>query len=428
MRVDMDRKTAYDILKDIDETGAYSNLKLNRCEEARQLKSPAFVRELVYGVLRWQLQLDYILKQLLDRPESRLKRRERILLRMGLYQLRYMDSVPEYAAVNETMRLSKELCRGREGFINGVLRAYGRKEAQILWPDRNQSPVEYLSIVHSCEPWIAQMWCSQYGFAQAERMLAASNRTPQLCIRANGLKTTAQALCNSLSADGFALSEIASVPEGFRVRGSGLTKTEAYRNGWCSIQDESSMLAVCALNPQPGQTVIDVCAAPGGKTLFAAERMKNQGRIVAGDLYPARLSLLQQQALRLGVSIVECCAWDATQEKEALRQSADCVLVDAPCSGLGVLRRKPEIKYKRESQELRQLPQIQFDILRTSALYVKPGGTMVYSTCTVNREENQEVVRRFLESCGEFQTVQEKQIFPGDQEGDGFYICKMKRK
>ena len=228
--------------------------------------------------------------------------------------------------------------------------------------------------------------------------------------------------------EGFRLTPMETVEEGFFAEGSGLVASDAYREGWFSIQDESSMRAVLALDPQPGDTVIDVCAAPGGKTLFMAERMKNQGTILAGDLYPARLELLETQAKRLGVTIVETRGWDAVKPQKELHNTANRVLVDAPCSGLGVIRRKPEIKYRSEDQERKRLPQIQKAILDAACLYVREGGILVYSTCTVNLEENAQVSEAFLQKHPEFERIEEQQIYPGAQEGDGFYICKMKRK
>lgn len=424
--MDINRKTAYYILEDMERDQAFSNLAINRREKEFQPSAPAFVRELVYGVLRYRLQLDYVIGQLADR-KGRLKRSDRILLRMGLYQLMYMDSVPEYAAVNETVALARVFCRGRERFINGMLRGYGREKDELLWPDRKTHLVESLSVQYSCEPWIIRLWLSQYGAERTEEMLRAANVTPQLGIRTNLLKTTAEELQKRLEEEGFSLTPMAEVPEGFFVRGSGLLATEAYKEGWFSVQDESSMAAVAALNPQPGDTVIDVCAAPGGKTMFAAERMKNMGKILAGDLYPKRLALLESQQQRLGVSIVECRSWDASQVREELLDTADRVLVDAPCSGLGVLRRKPEIKYRDEASA-QGLPQLQSAILQASSGYVKEGGVLVYSTCTVNEEENSRVTRKFLLENPGFTKIEERQMYLGCQEGDGFYICKMKRK
>lgn len=426
--MDNNRKTAYYILEDIEKDNAYSNLAINRRERQMKPAAPAFVRELVYGVLRYQLQLDYIARCLMDRPGSRLKRSDRIVLRMGLYQLMYMDSVPSYAAVSETVQLARAFCRGREGFINGILRNYQRKKDQITWPDREENPVEFLSRRYSYAAWIVELWISQYGQEDAEAMLAAGNETPRLCIRANRRKATPDQLMERLSGEGYRLEKMEQVPEGFYVEGSGLLSSSAYQEGWFSVQDESSMLAVCAMDPQPGDTVIDVCAAPGGKTLFMAERMEDRGHILAGDLYPARLELLSKQALRLGITSVECRCWDASQTQAELSNTADRVLVDAPCSGLGVVRRKPEIKYKEQNQELGQLPQIQLSILEASSGYVREGGVLVYSTCTVNQEENQQVSKQFLERHREFEISEEKQLLPGIQGTDGFYICKMKRK
>ena len=425
--MDIDRKTAYFVLFDIEKDGAFSNLALNQREKEFNPVSPAFVRELVYGVLRYKYQLDHIWGQLMDH-KGRVKRADKILLRMGLYQLMYMDSVPDYAAVSETVALAKKYCTGRDKFINGILRAYSRRKNEITWPDTKKDTLQYLSVRYSCEPWIIRLWMDQFGAEKTEQMLAASLTTPKLCIRTNRLKTTPQQLQQRLELNDFDVEPMRTVEEGFYVEGSGLVSSVAYKDGWFSIQDESSMLAVCAVDPQPGDVVIDVCAAPGGKTLFMAERMRNQGKILAGDLYPARLELLEAQAKRLGVEIVEINGWDATKARKDLFQTADRVLVDAPCSGLGVIRRKPEIKYREEDPEREQLPKIQRTILEAASTYVKAGGTLVYSTCTVNLDENARIVEAFLKSHPEYERVEEQQMFPGEQEGDGFYICEMKRK
>ena len=425
--MDINRKTAYLILDDIEKDGAFSNLAINHREKELKPTSPAFVRELVYGVLRYKYQLDHIWSQLMDR-KGRVKRSDKIVLRMGLYQLMYMDSVPDYAAVSETVLLAKAYCKGREKFINGILRAYGRRKEELIWPDRDSDLTGYLSVRYSCERWIVNLWLTQFGEEKTEQMLAAANTTPRLCIRANTLKTTPEKLQERLEGEGFILTPMESVKEGFFAEGSGLIASDAYKEGWFSIQDESSMLAVCAVDPQPGETVVDLCAAPGGKTLFMAERMKNKGQIFAGDLYLARLELLKAQAERLGVSIVIPSAWDATILIPHLQNAADRVLVDAPCSGLGVIRRKPEIKYRPEDDERRQLPEIQKKILDNACQYVKEGGILVYSTCTVNLEENAWVTQAFLERHPEFERIEEQQMYLGAQEGDGFYICKMKRK
>jgi len=424
--LDINRKTAYYILEDIERDEAFSNLAINRREQQMKPTSPGFVRELVYGVIRYRMQLDYVAGQLMER-RGRVKRSDRILLRMGLYQLMYMNSVPDYAAVSETVSLAKVYCRGREKFINGILRAYGRRKDDLSWPDGNADPVEFLSIRYSCEPWIIRLWLSQYGRERTEEMLRAANETPRLGIRANGLKTAPSGLQSRLAKEGFSLTPMETVPEGFFAEGRSLLSSQAYEEGWFSVQDESSMKAVLALDPQPGDTVIDICAAPGGKTLFTAERMENRGRILAGDLYSQRLELLQVQAKRLGVKIVECRRWDASQPQKELFGTADRVLADVPCSGLGVIRRKPEIKYRSE-EEMAELPKLQRAILEAAGSYVKEGGVLVYSTCTVNERENRQVTEAFLNEHMEFETVSEQQMYLGRQEGDGFYICKMKRK
>lgn len=425
--MDKNRKTAFLALKDIETKNSYSNLALNYFIEEEKPDSPAFVRELVYGVLERKLWLDYVLCGLLANPKSRIKPSDRTLLRMGIYQLKYMDSVPDYAAVDGCVRLAKQFCRGRDGFINGVLRSYLKVGKNVDLPDEGREPVEHLSIKYSCGSWIVRLWLSQYGREFTEKLLAAGNERPVLTIRANGMKISREKLCSMLREEGFTAEYGAETDESINVSGSRLLSGKLYEEGFFSVQDESSMLAVCELDPQPGEAVVDVCAAPGGKSLFVAERMKNKGRVYSRDVYDTKLGQLVSEAGRLGISIVETKVHDGEKTDEELVGKADRVLVDAPCSGLGVIRRKPEIKYKEQEAGDVLLPEKQLRILTASAPYVKPGGVLVYSTCTVNRQENENIIEQFLKENSAFTVEKQRQIFPFEGNLDGFFICRMKR-
>ena len=424
--MDINRKTAFDVLMDVEKNGAYSNLSLNSFIEKNRPDSPAFVRELVYGVLRNRMLLDWFLGQLIPSGLKKIKKQDMTLLRMGVYQLSYMKSVPEYAAVSETVNMSKKLARGRERFINGVLRGYIRNRQQLVLPDRGRDLEEYLSIVYSVERWIVQLWTDAYGEEKTEALLKASNETPGLAVRVNLMKTDRKALKEKLEALGFEAEESEVSDRALLVKGSGLLDTEPYREGMFSVQDEASILASDALDAKPGDCIADVCAAPGGKTFATAELMAGKGVIYAMDKYEHKLKLMEAQAKRAGIENIRLLKHDSTEPVEGLKERMDKVLADVPCSGLGVIRRKPEIKYKG-MQDLDELIERQRQILQAAASYVKAGGTLVYSTCTINPVENEKQIVEFLRGNKEFKALEQKQLLP-DGGTDGFFICRMRKE
>ena len=424
--MDINRKTAFDVLMDVEKNGAYSNLSLNSFIEKNRPDSPAFVRELVYGVLRNRMLLDWFLGQLIPSGLKKIKKQDLTLLRMGVYQLSYMKSVPEYAAVSETVNMSKKLARGRERFINGVLRGYIRNRQQLVLPDRGRDLEEYLSIVYSVERWIVQLWTDAYGEEKTEALLKASNETPGLAVRVNLMKTDRKALKEKLEALGFEAAESEVSDRALLVKGSGLLDTELYREGMFSVQDEASILASDALDAKPGDCIADVCAAPGGKTFATAELMAGKGVIYAMDKYEHKLKLMEAQAKRAGIENIRLLKHDSTEPVEGLKERMDKVLADVPCSGLGVIRRKPEIKYKG-MQDLDELIERQRQILQAAASYVKAGGTLVYSTCTINPVENEKQIVEFLRGNKEFKALEQKQLLP-DGGTDGFFICRMRKE
>ena len=426
--MDINRKTAYNVLFEIEKNGAYSNIQLNKQISLLNPDSPAFVRELVYGVIENKIYIDYILSALVTKGLKGIKQQPLTLLRMGIYQLRFMDSVPEYAAINETVKMAKKLARGRDGFINGVLRGYLKRKNEDFLPDRSKDNVAYLSVKYSYVPWIVSLWIEQYGEVTAEALLSAGNNTPELSIRVNNLKVDAGELGERLAEKGFHVNKGKLSERVLFVRGAGLLKTEEFLEGMFSVQDESSVLAVETLMPKPGEKVIDMCAAPGGKTLAMAELMENKGIIRAFDVYEHKLELIDRESARLGISIIETGEQDGTEFSEKLVGWADKVLVDGPCSGLGVVRRKPEIKYKEIEDNGRELAEKQLAILNNAAEYVKNGGCLLYSTCTVNKIENDCVAEEFISSHPEFARVSQRQLMTGKDETDGFFISLFKKK
>ena len=426
--MDINRKTAYTVLLKTEKEQAYSNLELNRQIQLLKPDNPPFVRELVYGVLENKIYLDHILSSLIPKGLRGIKKQVLTLLRMGLYQIIFMDSVPSYAAASETVKLAKKLTPGRDGFINGVLRGYEKKKETIVLPDRSRNLIEYLSVRYSYTEWIVKLWLSIFGEEKTERLLAAGNERPDISVRVNFLKTDRKSRASALEKQGFQTKESSESSRVLLVKGSGLLDTVQYREGYFSMQDTASVLAAEALCAKPGETVLDICAAPGGKSLALAEIMENTGLIRSFDIYRHKLSLLEREAERLGISIVETEENDGCAIRSDLSETADCVLVDGPCSGLGVIRRKPEIKYKEISDDGASLAEKQLRILTVSSRYVKPGGILQYSTCTVNRLENEDVVRQFLENHREFVKVFERQLLPDTDAADGFYICRMEKR
>ena len=425
--MDINRKTAYLTLIDVESRKAYSNLALNHQIIINKPSSQAFVREIVYGVLEHKLTIDYYLDQLVRNGIENLKAAELTILRMGVYQLRYMNSVPEYAAVNESVVLAKKYCRGKAGFINGVLREYLNRKMQLRLPDRGEDEVRYLSVKYSYSPWIIELWLEHYDMEFVERLLEAGNETAPLTVRLNWLKVMKKDLIDSLQKKGFEVSEGNLCQNALNVKGTGLLDSEMYKLGMFTPQDESSMLVAEKLDPQQGETIMDVCAAPGGKTTAIAERMNNTGRIIASDIYRRKLDLIDKDARRLGILNIETRSWDATRVDSSMVQKADRVLVDAPCSGLGVIRRKPEIKYKEYNDDMELLPKKQLAILSASSAYVKPGGVLLYSTCTINPRENEQVVDTFLRKNLSFRQVERKLLLPDVDKTDVFFICLMKK-
>ena len=429
--MDLNRKTAYEVLLDMETNQSYSNLALNNFIEKNKPENPAFVRELVYGVLENRILLDYYLAALVASGLKKVKKQDLTILRMGVYQILAMDSVPDYAAINESVVLARKFCRGRDKFINGVLRNFQRRQAELeaLLPDRSSDPAKYLSVRYSAASWLVDLWLAAYGLDKTEGLLAASNGRPLLCLRTNLLKGTREELMQRLVEAGYQVEAGTLSGRSILVtgKGTGILEHDLFREGWFSVQDEASTLTADTGNPKPGNLVVDVCAAPGGKTMAMAELMGTEGEIYAFDIYEHKLKLIQEQAARLGTGIVKTRCQDGRIALKELEGQADCVLADVPCSGLGVIRRKPEIKTKDHAEmDFAELVQRQKEILESASTYVKPGGTLVYSTCTVNPAENEEQVRMFCEAHPEFHLDFMNQLMP-DRETDGFFISKMSR-
>lgn len=420
------RKTALALLSRVERGGAYSNLALDRAfsEEALSAREKAFAAALFYGVLERKMTLDYLIRAYSRVEFDKLDPSAVLLLRMGLYQLLYMEGVPDRAAVNETVALSEPR---QKGFVNAVLRAFLR-DGGVLRLDSLAGEAR-LSVEYSCPKWLVKMWTRRFGEERTLSLLKASLGRPPLFIKVNTLRASRGEVLAALERDGIGAREVellSDCAEVGHVSGTRIEQCSAYRNGLFHVQDISSQLCCALVDPKPGETVLDLCAAPGGKSFTLAEKMENRGWLLSFDLHAGKLPLITEGAERLGLSIVSAAENDASVYNEKI-PAADRVLCDAVCSGLGVIRRKPEIKYKPKAV-LENFPPLQRAILETAKRYVKPGGTLVYSTCTLNEAENEGVAEGFLRENGDFTLAEEKNFFPTQTGGDGFFAAVFRRR
>ena len=431
------RKLAVTLLDQTEEKGSYSNIALDAALDKSELdaRDKRLCAALYYGVLERKLTLDYIISRYSKKPPEKLDGIVLQIIRTGLYQLLFMEHIPDTAAVSESVKLTKK-CRkaSASGFVNAVLRSFIRDGKKIEYP---QKPYEKASVMYSVPVWLVKKIYEKYGEEEGAAFFEDALQPPPLTIRRNPLRATEDELMAVLADAGIEKHPL--VPDAYVLRkGGNIRSSEAFEKGWFHVQDTASQLCAMALGAEPDMTVLDMCAAPGGKTFTIAEYMNGTGRIYAFDLIDQRAGLIEKGAERLGLNNVTAQAGDASVYNDALPK-ADRVLCDVPCSGFGVIRRKPEIRYKDE-KELAGLPEIQGAILRNAARYVKPEGVLVYSTCTVFREENEQVVEEFLLEHPEFEPVpvlpelHEKlsgsmvTLMPSIAGSDGFFMAKLRRK
>jgi 16S rRNA (cytosine967-C5)-methyltransferase len=441
------RSAALKALLHVETGKGYSNLVLDSVLNAASL-SPldrSLTAAIFYGVLERRIALDYILGFYSKRPVEKLSPSVREILRMGAYQIRYLTKIPPSAAVNESVKLAKENgAFHAAGFVNAVLRSMLREPEKVKPPDRSAEPLLWRSIFFSCPVPLIEFWQKSYGKELTDSILKGATSQADVFLRVNNTRISEQQLIERLRGEGIE-AEPAPWPENaLRVKSNAgnLRRTSCYAEGLFHVQDISSQLCCRALAPQPGEHVLDVCAAPGGKTFTLAERMGNRGRVDAFDLYPARVALIRKGAERMGLSIIRAFVRDAAEPKKS-PPSAESVLCDVPCSGLGVIRRKPEIRYKFPAS-IDSLPDLQYRILCKSSGLVKAGGVLVYSTCTLNPAENGDVAEKFREENRNFQPLslhlpegiarrfQEPEnqltLFPCAGGSDGFFLSAFRKE
>ena len=441
MKIDLDREAAFKALLAIERDGSYSNLELSKMLASDELSNKGFIREIVYGVTENKIYLDYILDKFIKKGAAKTKLQALIILRMGVYQILFMNSVPNYAAVNESVALARRFARGTDGFINGVLRNFIRNMDSASEIDV-KGQLEYLSIRYSCQLKLVEELVSMLGFEHAKMLLEHAGHRPPLSIRVNVAKISVKELADRLRANGFEIEGSKLSDRVLLVKGGALTEANEYKEGLFSIQSEESCAIADFADAKSTELVIDLCAAPGGKAAAMAEQMLKPststepltetepgiagGKVVALELYEHRAALIEATAKRLGLKNIEVRCQDAVEQIDELVGKADLVLADVPCSGLGVIRRKPEMKY-RDEFDFDELVEIQKNILETGSSYLKPGGRLIYSTCTINPRENELMVKDFLERHEEFISEKEVKLSPFDNGYDGFYMNKLKK-
>jgi 16S rRNA (cytosine967-C5)-methyltransferase len=440
------RETAMDLLVTIEKNQSYSNLLLNTTIEKNELSAVdvGLLTELTYGTLQRRMALDYFLKPFI-KDNKKLASWIHHLLRLTLFQMVYLDRIPDRAAIYEAVEIAKT--RGHKGIaslVNGVLRTIQRVGLPSL--DEVSDPNVRLSLETSHPEWLVTRWVNQFGYEKTKEMCEINITAPLQTARVNLTKISRDECIAILAEDGFQIEKSPVIPEAIRSLKGNLAATIAFKYGMFTIQDESSMLAAYALGVEENALVLDACAAPGGKSTHIAEKMDNTGQVVAIDLHEHKKKLINDNARRLGLKNIKTIAMDSRLVQEKYEnESFDRILLDAPCSGLGVMRRKPDMKYTKTEKDIERLSSIQQNLLLSVSPLLKKGGILVYSTCTVDKQENEQTITTFLQNNPDFEgdpsfktrmpeaikpliTSFDLQIFPQDFGSDGMYIAVLRKK
>lgn len=442
-----ERELVLAILMEVTQQNVYSHLALNSVLEKYQYlekKERAFITRVTEGTLEHMIELDYILNQFSKVKVNKMKPVIRNILRSAVYQLKYMDSVPDSAVCNEAVKLAVKKGFGTvRGFVNGVLRNVARGLDQVEYPKEG---IPRLSVCYSMPEWILSLWEKSYDLSAIETMLQAFQKETPVTIRCNLAKTTPEELKQSLEQEGVTVTLHPYLSYAFWIQGyDHLAELSSFQKGEFYVQDISSMLVGEIAAPNAGDRVIDVCAAPGGKALHIAEKLQGTGSVEARDLSPYKVGLIEENIERSGLTNIRAVQQDATMFDLTSEETADLVIADLPCSGLGVLGKKTDLKYKATEQGTKELAALQKEILKNAARYVRHGGALIYSTCTINPAENMENVHWFLKEFPEFtvapiadklcpglrKSVQETgclQLLPGIHDSDGFFIARFEKK
>ena len=442
--MDIVREVALKALYKIDKEEAYSNIALDDMikENKRNLEDRdiGFISEIVYGIISWKLTIDEIIKKYSNIRLKKISPWILNILRMGIYQIVFLDKVPKSAAVNESVNLAKRYGhKASSNFVNAILRKIDKKDYQTFFEIEN--PIERISKTTSMPIWIVKELLKENDIEKVEEICKASNLKPKVEIRINRLKTNIQQLENLLKERNIAFQE--GKFEDFLIleKTKNIEKLDLFEQGYFTIQDEGAGLIAKILNPKPNEIILDACSSPGGKTSYMAELMNDKGEIIAWDLHPHRVKLVEETAKRLGIHIIKTKCQDATIYREEYKEKFDKILLDVPCLGIGVLKRKPDIKWKRKPEDIEEIAKIQENILKTCSKYLKPKGQLVYATCSIFSEENDKIIDKFLEKNTDFtyskidipnleknvEKINKIQLYQ-NEETDGFFMCKLQKK
>ncbi|HEY5561149.1 MAG TPA: 16S rRNA (cytosine(967)-C(5))-methyltransferase RsmB [Clostridiaceae bacterium] len=439
------RKMAVEIVGKVLKDNAYSNILINYELKNSDLmdKDKALLTALVYGTIKYKLTIDYIIGGFVKKGLVSIDFNILNILRVSIFQLKYLDKVPDYAVVNEAVNLTKTCKKKMQGnFVNAILRNYLRKPDFYLEKLENYDLIKRLSIINSFEEWMIELLYEQYT-DKVEEILIGLNKIPDLMVRVNLLKDNVENIKKELLEQGFNIRDGIITKSAIGIlNGGSIEENPLYKNGYITVQDESAMLVSEAMDVRPGMQVLDLCSAPGGKATHLAELMDNTGRILACDLNKNKLKLVKRNQDRLGISNIETRELDARIKQEDFIEKWDRVLLDVPCSGLGIIGKKPEIKWNKSKSQLKEIIQIQRDILVNAAYYVKVNGILLYSTCTINKCENEDNIDWFTENNSNFQILSinfgnTENILYNDKGSitilpnnnmDGFFMAKLLRK
>lgn len=445
MKVDFARELAVKTLYKIDEEEAYSNIVLDETLNANREKLTSrdtrFISELVYGVTTWKLSLDSIIQKYSKIKLKKIAKMVKNIIRIGAYQIIFLDKIPKSAAVNESVNLCKKYSIKSASFVNAILRKIEKQDFHEL--NKIENLYERISKTTSMPEWIVKKLVSELGEERAEEICKNSNIKPKTSVRVNSLKISKNEFIEILKNKNIEIED-AILEDFIYMNYSGnITSLEEYKNGFFTMQDEAAALTALVLSPNEGDYILDCCSAPGGKTTYLAELMHNIGKINAWDLYENRLNLVEQNAKRLGIDIIKTNINDSTKLNEEEIQKYDKVLLDVPCLGLGVIRRKPDIKWQKQEKDVDEIQKTQIQILNTCSKYVKDGGKLLYSTCSILKEENENIIEKFLEENKDFKIIKPNvntlgeyskyiinqkyiNLYPNDN-NDGFFICLLCR-
>lgn len=448
--IDKVREVALKTLYNIEENGAYSNIALDEeLKQARRNKKEidardiGFISEIVYGTISWKLTIDEIIKKYSNLKLKKISPWILNILRMSIYQIIFLDKVPKSAAVNEGVNLTKRYGHNASSnFVNAVLRKIDKKDYEELYKIKDD--VERISKTTSMPTWIIEELLKNNTIDDVQKICEASNIKPKLCIRVNTLKTNKQLLKDELEKENIAV-ENGEIENFLLIEGAkNIEKINAFKEGKFTVQDEAAGLIPKILNPKPNEKVLDACSSPGGKTTYMAELMQNKGKIIAWDIHEHRVKLVDEVAKRLNISIIKTEVKDATIYEEKYFETFDKILLDVPCLGIGVLKRKPDIKWKRNKEDIKEITNLQKEILENCSKYLKKGGELVYSTCSILKEENEEIIEQFVKNNKNFEIenienleekyfekyIEKNQFLKvyQNKKTDGFFICKIKKK